>query len=94
MPLRNAAIRDAYARWGTKWVLLGGDTDVIPERLALNTSFYQVEHIAADIYYACLDGNWDAEPLSHVAPGTVARDALRFGLNAWRAKDAKSAAFM
>jgi hypothetical protein len=54
-------IRDAYARWGTKWVLLGGDTDVIPERLAFNVSFYQVEHIAADIYYSCLDGNWDAD---------------------------------
>ena len=44
-------IRDAYARWGTKWVLLGGDTDVITVRLAFNVSFYQVEHIAADIYY-------------------------------------------
>jgi peptidase C25-like protein/VCBS repeat protein len=52
-------IRDAYARWGTKWVLLGGDTEVIPERLAFNVSFYQVEHIAADIYYSALDGNWD-----------------------------------
>jgi uncharacterized repeat protein (TIGR01451 family) len=53
-------LRDAYARWGTKWVLLGGDTDVIPERLALNVNFYQVEHIAADLYYSCLDGNWNA----------------------------------
>ena len=62
-------IRDAYARWGTKWVLLGGDTDVIPERLALNTSFYQVEHIAADIYYSCLDGNWDADGNSEYGEG-------------------------
>src|SRR5262245_58342477 len=45
-------IRDAYARWGTKWVLLGGDTEIIPERLAFNSSFYQVEHIAADVYYS------------------------------------------
>ena len=62
-------IRDAYSRWGTKWVLLGGDTDVIPERLALNTSFYQVEHIAADIYYSCLDGNWDADGNSEYGEG-------------------------
>ena len=62
-------IRDAYARWGTKWVLLGGDTDIIPERLALNTSFYQVEHIAADIYYSCLDGNWDADGNSEYGEG-------------------------
>src|SRR5262245_6940420 len=53
-------IRDAYARWGTKWVLLGGDTDVIPERQALNVSFYQIENIATDLYYQCLDGNWNA----------------------------------
>src|SRR5262245_15720633 len=62
-------IRDAYARWGTKWVLLGGDTDVIPERLAFNVSFYQLEHIAADIYYSCLDGNWDADGNSEYGEG-------------------------
>jgi len=62
-------IRDAYARWGTKWVLLGGDTEIIPERLGFNTSFYQVEHIAADIYYSCLDGNWDADGNSEYGEG-------------------------
>jgi hypothetical protein len=53
-------IRDAYARWGTKWVLLGGDTDVIPARLAF-TTFYGTEMIASDLYYSCLDGNWNAD---------------------------------
>jgi hypothetical protein len=62
-------IRDAYARWGTKWVLLGGDTDVIPERLAFNQSFYQLEHIAADIYYSCVDGNWNANGNSEFGEG-------------------------
>ena len=32
-------LRDAYTRWGTKWVLLGGDTDVIPVRQGI-TTFY------------------------------------------------------
>ncbi len=62
-------IRDAYARWGVKWVLLGGDTDVIPERLAYNQSFYTVEHIAADLYYSCLDGNWNANGDSEYGEG-------------------------
>ncbi len=62
-------IRDAYARWGTKWVLLGGDTEVIPERLAFNVNFYQLEHIAADIYYSCLDGNWNADGDSEYGEG-------------------------
>ncbi len=62
-------IRDAYSRWGVKWVLLGGDTDVIPERLAFNVSFYQIEHIAADIYYSCLDGNWNDSGNSEYGEG-------------------------
>lgn len=53
-------IRDAYARWGTKWVLLGGDTDIIPTRQAI-TLFYGGESIATDLYFSCLDGNWDAD---------------------------------
>ena len=62
-------IRDAYSRWGVKWVLLGGDTDVIPERLGFNISFYQLEHIAADFYYSCLDGNWNANGNSEYGEG-------------------------
>ncbi|MFN8588931.1 MAG: C25 family cysteine peptidase [Candidatus Eisenbacteria bacterium] len=53
-------IRDAYTRWGTKWVLLGGDTDIIPVRQAY-TTFYGSEYIATDMYYSCLDGNWNAD---------------------------------
>ncbi|MCK4774244.1 MAG: hypothetical protein KAT30_05645, partial [Candidatus Krumholzibacteria bacterium] len=29
-------IRDAYEKWGVAWVLLGGDTDVIPARYAMS----------------------------------------------------------
>lgn len=53
-------IRDAYSRWGTKWVLLGGDTDLIPTRQAI-TLFYGGESIATDLYFSCLDGNWNAD---------------------------------
>lgn len=53
-------IRDAYSRWGTKWVLLGGDTDVVPTRQAI-TLFYGGESIATDMYFSCLDGNWNAD---------------------------------
>jgi hypothetical protein len=53
-------IRDAYSRWGTKWVLLGGDTDVLPARFGY-TTFYNGTTIATDLYYQCLDGNWNAD---------------------------------
>ena len=50
--------RDAYARWGTKWVLIGGDVEILPTRLAY-TTFYGSEKIACDMYFSCLDGNWN-----------------------------------
>ena len=53
-------IRDAYSRWGTEWVLLGGDTDVLPARFG-HTQFYGGTEIATDLYYQCLDGNWNAD---------------------------------
>src|SRR5258705_6485357 len=53
-------IRDAYSRWSTKWVLLGGDTDVIPFRM-IYTTFFSGEHIPCDMYFSCLDGSWNAD---------------------------------
>jgi hypothetical protein len=56
-------IRDAYERWGVEYVLLGGDTDVVPARYALS-NFYPpggTTDIPADLYFACLDGNWNLD---------------------------------
>ncbi|NOT34597.1 MAG: hypothetical protein HOP12_10560 [Candidatus Eisenbacteria bacterium] len=53
-------IRDAYTRWGTAWVLLGGDTEAIPTRQAY-TKFFGGEFIACDMYFSCVDGNWNAD---------------------------------
>jgi len=55
-------IQDAYGKWGTEYVLLGGDSDIIPPRYVNNT-FYPVNastEIPVDLYFACLDGNWNA----------------------------------
>lgn len=53
-------IQEAYAKWGVEWVLLGGDTDIIPARYAYVT-FYEGEFIPTDMYYSCLDGTWNAD---------------------------------
>jgi hypothetical protein len=64
--IRNFII-DAYNNWGTKYVLLGGDGDgadaggesgdnIIPAR---GFSAGGDNDIAADMYYACLDGTFD-----------------------------------
>ena len=55
-------IIDAYQKWGIEYVMLGGDTDVLPARYVDN-SFYPANGstmIPADLYFACLDGTWNA----------------------------------
>jgi Peptidase family C25/FG-GAP-like repeat/Propeptide_C25 len=52
-------IRDAYSLWGTEWVLLGGDVEIIPPRVVRMT-LAEGGHCTSDLYYSCLDGNWNA----------------------------------
>ena len=53
-------IRDAFQNWGSLFVLLGGDTDIVPARYAQMVIF-NGERIPSDYYYACLDGNWNGD---------------------------------
>lgn len=58
-------IRYAHNNWGTTWVLLGGDTDVVPYRTAFAMdcqygATYDENKIPCDLYFADLDGDWDA----------------------------------
>jgi len=53
-------IRWAYYNWGTEYVLLGGDDEIIPaRRVEVYASISG--SIPADIYYAGLDGDWDLD---------------------------------
>ncbi len=51
-------IREAVEKWGVEYVLLGGDTEVFPFRYG-KSYFYGGEFIPTDMYFACLDGNWN-----------------------------------
>lgn len=58
-------IKDAYQNWGTLWVLLGGDTNVIPRRIAwafdCEAGIASDENfIPCDLYFSDLDGDWNA----------------------------------
>ncbi len=53
-------LQEAYANWGTEWVLLGGDTEIIPARYGY-VAFFAGEFIPTDMYFSCLDGNWNAD---------------------------------
>ncbi len=60
--LRNYLIQQ-YAKGNLRYVLLGGDSGFIPVRLARST-WYPAggsSDLESDLYYACLDGDWDAD---------------------------------
>ncbi len=73
-------ILDAYQKWGVEYVLLGGDSDILPPRY-IDNSFYPTNgytSIPVDLYFACLDGNWNAngnadfgEPSASGEPGDL-----------------------
>jgi len=54
-------VRDAYAKWGVQYLLLGGDTDLLPARYATSAFAQGDERIPADLYFGCLDGNWNQD---------------------------------
>jgi len=58
--LRNFII-DAYTNWGTEYVLLGGDINIIPMRSLYCNSASGADNIPSDLYYQCLDGNYNSD---------------------------------
>ena len=53
-------IKDAYMNWGTNYVLLGGDDEIIPTRgVYVYAGRYTDYNIPCDMYYGALDGSWD-----------------------------------
>ncbi len=57
--IRNK-ITSTYIGWNVKYVLLLGDTDLVPHRGLWGTVNDEIElDIPADLYYSGLDGNWN-----------------------------------
>ncbi len=54
-------LRDAYQKWGTQYVLLGGDYPQVPPRESYNRFYFGGGSIPTDQYYACLEGSWNAD---------------------------------
>ncbi len=72
-------LQEAYAKWGLEFLLIGGDTEVLPTRFVRSTyyPFGGFTDIPTDLYFSALDGDWNAngngwfaEPfLSAASPG-------------------------
>ena len=54
-------VADAYALWGIQYVLIGGDTEQIPARYAFSGFFDGGRNLPADMYFGCLDGDWNTD---------------------------------
>ncbi|MEW6685894.1 MAG: C25 family cysteine peptidase, partial [Candidatus Edwardsbacteria bacterium] len=52
-------IKDAYSYWGTLWVELAGDTQIVPYREAY-TLMQMGNFLPSDLYFSDLDRNWNA----------------------------------
>ncbi|MBM3314022.1 hypothetical protein FJY70_05480, partial [candidate division WOR-3 bacterium] len=68
--IRNFII-DYYTNQGLRWVILGGDSAVVPPRLARAYCGGETGNIPADVYYGDIEWSWDGnnnnifgEPLS------------------------------
>ncbi len=61
----RAFIQDAHSNWGTKFFLLGGDTDTIPYQIVT----YDGDDIPTDTYYSDYDDDWTCEV--HVGRASV-----------------------
>jgi len=58
--IRNFVI-DAYQKWGITYVLIGGDTREVPPRLAFSDFYDGGQLLPCDMYFGCLDGDWNAD---------------------------------
>jgi len=58
--LRNF-IKDAYQSWGTRYVMLGGDSDVVPIRNLYDDANGTIDAFPGDCYYEALDGDWNGD---------------------------------
>jgi len=56
----RAFVQDVYTNWGTLYVLLGGDVDVVPCHYR-TFSTVDPDPVANDVYYADFDGDWICE---------------------------------
>ena len=54
-------VKEAYSNYNTQWVLLGGDVEIVPVRYLKDIDGKETDEteLASDIYYQCLDGNYN-----------------------------------
>ena len=54
-------LRDAYSKWSISYALLVGDSKELPPRYAFSELFVEDRFNPTDLYFACLDGDWNSD---------------------------------
>ena len=52
-------LQDAYSKWSLRYALLVGDAEHMPPRYAYSEIFIEPRTLPTDLYFACLDGDWN-----------------------------------
>lgn len=67
-------IKDVYNTKGIRYVLLGGDVDIVPVRYIYNDNYFYYGYVPTDMYYADMDGDWNADRDNVI--GEVSQDLI------------------
>ncbi len=88
----KAFINDYYGTYGTCYVLLGGDVNIVPYRgvyawvsgaAALKTDEYEDKNIPCDLYYTCFDKEWDWDTDNDGIYGELNDDDIDLSPEVW-----------
>jgi len=52
---------DAYAQWGITYLMLAGDVEQVPMRQAFSSYYGGGRNLPVDMYFGCLDGDWNGD---------------------------------
>lgn len=52
-------LQDAYAKWSLRYALIVGDAEHFPARYAYSEIFIEPRTLPTDLYFSCLDGDWN-----------------------------------
>ncbi|MBN2171991.1 MAG: VCBS repeat-containing protein [Candidatus Krumholzibacteriota bacterium] len=57
--VRNFVV-DAYEKWSLRFLLIVADVEQIPSRMVYTDIFFDPRESPSDLYFGCLDGDWNA----------------------------------
>ncbi|MDY6787827.1 MAG: C25 family cysteine peptidase, partial [candidate division WOR-3 bacterium] len=54
-------LKEQYFSKGVRFVLIGGDVDIVPVRMGYNNNYLYEGFVPTDLYYSDMDGDWNED---------------------------------